>query len=261
MSDLVKEYASTMRVATYEVGAQCILRLSVLLRMCQDVSERNMALLGLGYEKLRADGIVFLLITNQVKIHRMPVHGETITMKTHPRGISGAQFYRDFIVYSGEEKIIEVLQTSVIADGNTHKLLRPKKFLDYGIFSAEKVSEEGRITNLSVPDDLPLVGERPIRFSDLDYNTHLNNAVYADILTDYLPGGAAGRQFAEVQINYVTESRLGDTLQIYAAERDGRIWMKGVNERGCGFTASAVMKPFPKEEMKKARIGIEISNS
>lgn len=59
MADLVKEYVHTMRVASYEVGAQCILRLSVLLRMCQDVSEQNLALLGLGYEKMCADGIVF----------------------------------------------------------------------------------------------------------------------------------------------------------------------------------------------------------
>lgn len=257
MNDLVKEYQETLRVAAYEVGAQCILRLSVLLRMCQDVSERNLALLGVGYEKMRADGMVFLLITNRVKIGRMPLHGENITIKTHPRGVCGAQFYRDFIVYSGEEKMIEVMQTSIIADPETHKILRPRAFLDYDLFHPEKVPEEERIPKLNVPDGLPLVGERPVRFSDLDYNTHLNNSIYADILSDYLPCGAFGRQFSEAQINYVAESRLGDTLKIYAGEDGGRVLMQGVNERGCGFTASAVLKPLDKKTVDNARMHIE----
>ena len=247
-----------MRVASYEVGAQCILRLSVLLRMCQDVSEQNLALLGLGYEKMCADGIVFLLITNRVKIYRMPVHNETITIKTHPRGVSGAQFYRDFMIYSEKELISEVMQTSIIADANTHKILRPKQFLDYGVFSGEKVPDEDRIPKITVPDDLPFVGERPVRYSDLDYNMHLNNTVYGDIVTDFLPGGTIGRQYSQVQINYITESALGDTLKIYAGEQDGRILMQGVNTRGCGFTASARLAPMSKKAVENARTHIEI---
>lgn len=258
MSDLVKEYARTVRVASYEVGAQCILKLSVLLRMCQETSEQNLTLLGLSYEKMCADGIVFLLITNQAKIRRMPVHNETVTIKTHPRGVSGAQFYRDFKIYSGEEPIIDVMQTSIIADANTHKILRPKQFLNYGVFSGEKVPDEDKIGKIVVPEDLPFVGDRPVRYSDLDYNMHLNNTVYGDILTDFLPGGVIGRQFSQVQINYLTESALGDTLKIHAGERDGRVFMQGINARGCGFTASALMLPMSKKAVDNARTHIEI---
>ena len=257
MDDLTKEYVKPLRVATYEVGAQSILRLSVLLRMCQDVSEQNLALLGLGYEKMCADGLVFLLITNRAKIKRMPVHTEEIVMKTHPRGVAGAQFYRDFVIYSGEEPIISVMQTSVAANARTHKIMRPKEFLNYGVFSGDKVPEEDRIPKIIAPDDLTLVGERPIRFSDLDYNHHLNNTVYADIVTDFLPGGAMGRQYEEIQINYVTESALGDTLKIYAKEEAGHVLMKGVNERGCGFTAAAKLRPLTKKEADIAPMRIE----
>jgi medium-chain acyl-[acyl-carrier-protein] hydrolase len=256
MTDLAKEYADKRRVASYEVGAQCLLKLSVLMRMCQEISSRNMELLGLSYERMRADGIVFLLITNRIKIKRMPLHGEEIVIKTHPRGVLGAQFYRDFEFYLGPEKIIEVMQTSVIADSNTHRILRPKQFFEYGIFSDEKVAQEDRIPKLSITESLPFLGERPVRFSDLDYNCHLNNTVYGDIITDYLPGGARGRQYEEVQINYITESALGDVLKIYGEERDGQILMQGVNERGCGFTALAKLRPISEEEIELARTHI-----
>lgn len=257
MSDLVQEYARTVRVASYEVGTQCILKLSVLWRMCQETSEQNLDLLGLSYEKMCADGFVFLLITNRAKIKRMPVHNESVTIKTHPRGICGAQFYRDFKLYSGNELIIEVMQTSIIADANSHKILRPKQFLDYGVFSSDKIPDDEKIPKIVVQETLPLIGERPVRYSDLDYNCHLNNTVYGDIIADFLPGGAQGRQFSEVQINYVTESALGDVLKIYAEEQqDGQILMQGVNARGCGFTASAKLRPISEEEIELARTRI-----
>lgn len=240
---IINEYTREVRVASYEVGAQRLLKLSVLMRMCQETSEQHIDLVGLSYEKLYEDGIVFLLINNRAKIKRMPVHNEKITIKTHPRGVNGAQFYRDFILYSGDEKIIEVMQTSVIADPVTHKVMRPKKFLDYGIFSGEKVMPEDRMAKITVPDDLPLVGERPIYYSDLDYNRHLNNTIYGDILTDFLPDGAQGSQYAQVQINYVNESAQGDVLKIYAAKENGQVLMQGVHNRGCGFTASATLVP------------------
>lgn len=149
------------------------------------------------------------------------------------------------------------MQTSIIADVNTHKILRPKQFLDYGVFSGDKVPEEDRIPKITVPDSLAFLGERPIRFSDLDYNMHLNNTVYADIITDFLPGGALGRQFSEIQINYITESALGDTLKIYAKEQDGCVFMQGINERGCGFTAYARLRPLDKKDVEIARTHIQ----
>lgn len=106
MADLVKEYAETMRVANYEVGAQCILRLSVLLRKCQDVSETNLALLGLGYEKMCADGFIFLLITNRVKIKRMPLHNEQITITTHRAGSAARSFTATLLCTAARKKLL-----------------------------------------------------------------------------------------------------------------------------------------------------------
>lgn len=243
-TDLIGEFSREVRVASYEVGAQRLLKLSVLMRMCQETSEQHLDVVGLSYEKMYEDGLVFLLITNRMKIKRMPLHNEVVTIKTHPRGVCGAQFYRDFKIYSGGEEIVDVMQTSIAADPQTHKILRPKRFLDYGVFSGKKISAEERILKAEIPEDLPFVGERPIRYSDLDYNCHLNNTIYGDIVTDFLPDGAEGYRYGEVQVNYVNESALGDALKVYAAKEGDRMRMKGVNSRGCGFTATATLLPM-----------------
>ena len=46
----VEEYSRTVQVASYEVGANEKIKLSVLLRMAQETSEQHLGELGIGYE-------------------------------------------------------------------------------------------------------------------------------------------------------------------------------------------------------------------
>lgn len=135
----VEEFSRTVQVASYEVGANEKIKLSVLLRMAQETSEQHLGELGIGYERLKADGIVFLMTNYRLLIKRLPVHNDVLTIKTHPRGTVGVQFYRDFVVYANGEEIARIMQTSVSANPDTHKILRPKVFLAYNIFQDAKV--------------------------------------------------------------------------------------------------------------------------
>lgn len=236
-----QEYSRTCQIASYEVGLGNTLRLSVLLRMAQETSELHLAELGLGFEKLWEDGLVFLITTNLVKIKRMPRHREKVTIQTHPRGTAGAQFYRDFLFYVEGEQVAAIMQASISADPHTHKLLRPKVFLSNGVFRDEPVDPSNRLEKLRFPDQMNPVGERVIRYSDLDQNGHLNNAIYADILCDFLPNGLYGKSFREVQINYVNECTLGETLKLSVHEQNDAIMMRGEHERGLSFSAKAVL--------------------
>ena len=55
----VEEYSRTVQVASYEVGANEKIKLSVLLRMAQETSEQHLGELGIGYERLRRMGSSF----------------------------------------------------------------------------------------------------------------------------------------------------------------------------------------------------------
>ena len=91
---MVEEYERKLQVATYEVGADSRLKLSVLLRICQETSEQHLEQVNLGYERLKNEGLVFLIISNAASIRRLPRLGESITVKTHPRGTLGVHFYK-----------------------------------------------------------------------------------------------------------------------------------------------------------------------
>ena len=68
------------------------------------------------------------------------------------------------------------------------------------------------------------VGQRRVVYSDCDYNGHINNTHYPDLLCDFLPDGET-RPVADVVINFLGEAPFGDTLTVYRApdpEREGR---------------------------------------
>ena len=225
-----------VRVESYQIGAAGHVRLSALLRMEQETGDEHMDALGLSYERLYQEGLAILLTANRVQIHRFPARNEELTVTTTPHGTAGVQMYRNFSFESGGETLATIRQVTVCADPKTHKPLRPDALYRYGAFEPMTTPREDRVPRLRPPEDLPFLGERPIRYSDLDMNQHLTNTIYGDIVEDFLPESFRAYRFAE--IHYLSESFLGETLQIHGKVLDGeRFLLTGQNQRGTGFSA------------------------
>ncbi len=242
-----EEYRETHVVDIFDAGPAGEVKLSVLFRICQNVCFNHLEKLGLGYMRLREDGMVFLIISNRAEISRMPRYGEKLEILTYPRGSAGVTFYRGFEVFSGGERLVKMMQSSALVNPEDHKLLRPKDFYAYGIFKETKTPKEDKISRISPEKGetvlpMPLLGERAIRYSDLDCNRHMNNTIYADVLEDFLPGGHEGRSYACVQVDYVSEALLGETIALRGEEKDGVCILQGFHERGLSFSARAEMK-------------------
>lgn len=232
----IREYSLPMRVKTYDVGPDSKLKLSALLRVCQEISERHLESVDMGYTVMKEKGLVFLIISNAAHIYRLPMLGEELVIRTHPRGTMGVQFYRDYEFWAGEELLIRVMQTSVSVDPAEHKILRPKVFLSHGVFHDEKIPREEKVDKIA-PQELPQLGTREIRYSDVDYNHHLNNTIYGDITMDFLPETLREHSFSYEQIDYVSEALLGETLRICGGEFEGGYLVQGYHERGLSFSA------------------------
>ncbi len=234
----IAEYGRTLSVPVYDVGPDDKLKLGSVLRLSQETSEQHIHRMGAGYEEMRRKtGMVFFIISTRIRIRRLPVHAETITIRTHPRGRGGAQFYRDFLFYDkNENMIISVLQTTVVADSATHKVLRPQTIRQFGIYPEEIVPPEKRMGRLEIPRELLFRGERKVFYSDLDANGHMNNSVYGDVISDFLPQKII-EGMKEVQIHYIAEAEKGDIVKIFGGETGACYFLRGDTPRGISFTA------------------------
>lgn len=237
---VVREYVRSLSVPVYDVGPGDTLKFGSALRLVQETSEQHLGVMNAGYETMRnAAGLVFFIISTRAKIIRLPEHGERITIKTHPRGRGGAQFYRDFLFCAEDGSLLlDVMQTTVLADAKTHKVQRPQALKPFGFYPETIIKPEDRMERFSVPDGMEKRGERRVFHSDLDANGHMNNTVYGDIVWDFLPPDvrAASRI---IQINYLSETEEGDTLKLSGDKCGGKFLLRGENGNGVSFTASA----------------------
>ncbi len=164
------------------------LRLSGLMRHVQQIGGAHLDHLGLSYHRMAADGFVLLLAKEGLAIRRMPKGGERVTLRTAPRRPKGAVLLRDctFLGEDGEE-LVFAETTWVAADTKCHRILRPKDIPYDFLESLEEREYTVTAKRVKEPKNIRTIGTRVVRYSDLDCNHHLTNAVYADIVCDFLP--------------------------------------------------------------------------
>ena len=81
------------------------------------------------------------------------------------------------------------------------------------------------------------VGRRKIVYSDIDYNMHMNNTHYPDMICDFLEEMTSENEsyrVAAMSLSYVKESHLGSTLTVMRSKmsEDGTVMVRTVNEAG-----------------------------
>lgn len=234
---LSEEYTYTwpLTVPTYDTAANGLLRLSALLRWQQEVGERQTKLYGLDWDALAAQGYAFVLARGCGEVYRLPRHGEQVTVQTWSDHIQGVQFFRGYrLVSETGETLTESMASFALVDIRTHRLCRPSAVDMSALPTA--VQETGCPLPPSIKELPPMeaVGEWTVRHSSVDFNRHLNNTVYADLLWDFLPPSVQEKTPRRYALQYVTEAREGDTLTLYyGAEGDAHYVEARVGDTRC----------------------------
>ena len=242
---MLGKFRMETQVATYDTGATLRLKYSVILRLLQEAATRQLFQEGLGYEEMRDKGIVFLLTRVNANIYNLPGSGEHITMETWFCGFRGAQFIRDMRMIGENGGVCaEAESLWITADPKAHRILRPSAFPyqeKLNPYEGDRVEvAEQKMKTGALADATESL--RQVRFSDIDCNAHVNNAVYADLVCDYFPGGLTGKELEYLQISFLNEAVLGDEIAIKAgfispktAAFEGRVGEKRCFEAVAGI--------------------------
>ena len=198
--------------------------------------------LGFPREMLIEKGFVFLLSRTAVKFHRLPLSGEVLTVNTWENGAKGAQVQRVFEMLDETGKLcISAKSDWILADPNTHKMLRPSAFTLRELGTCPKAIDCPEPKKIVLPKEgLEDLGERKVVWSDLDGNGHLFSGNYGDIVWDYLPADLQILPCAEFAINYSREAKFADVLTIRGIRTEEGYLMEGLGTEGVCFTAKCV---------------------
>ncbi|MBR2889071.1 MAG: hypothetical protein IKC09_02195 [Oscillospiraceae bacterium] len=194
------------------------LKPSMVLFYAQDAATSHCAELGLDWDSMAAKGMFWAVTRTRVEIHRLPRHGEEITVETWPMKTTRVAFPRAMAMYDREGNLLlRTVSLWVLMDMEKRTMILPGK-------SGVDVDGRDLGTELKPPAGIPpREGDcrtcRAVAYTDLDVNGHLNNARYLDWVEDLSDSGFHGaRRLREMTVVYLSEAREGQVLEL------DRIW-------------------------------------
>lgn len=226
------KYSIPYETRWHDTDAARQIRPSQILVYMQETSNHHVSSVGMPLDDLRDQKhLAFILSKIRLAIHRRPSAFEKITVETWTTPARGFSSGRCFRILCGEEVVAEADSTWALLGTEDGKLHRMEE-TGYD-FDNEPPLELSVPNRIRFPADLALrvLGERRIVYSDLDYNMHMNNTHYPDMLCDYMPIEDVAKITGFV-LSYLHEAAFGNLITVMGAKQDHSYYFRTLNEDG-----------------------------
>ena len=161
------------------------LKPSAMLLYIQQIAGEHSDSFSLTYDALAQRGIFWAVIRHKIEITRLPVENETITLETWPMPTTRVAYPRSTVAYDAQGNVLfRSICLWILMDLKERSMLVPKKSgveVD-GFLRGDELPTPKSL----LPHDLRHSIGRPVVYSDLDRNGHMNNARYLDWVQDLL---------------------------------------------------------------------------
>ena len=211
-----------MQRKSYEVKfheTDCLNRLksSVLLNFMQDIAAENAEKMGFGYSKIKDKNIGWFLTKYHIKLFKPLINEGRLDIETESKGSLKITCIRDFDIFNVKnEKIGEATSSWVVADLATGGILPPSEVFDT-LPPADRHSLRSTFPKILQPEKSDFEEKITAKYSDLDLNRHVNNAIYISWAEDILPLEILNNSYiSEIEINYKKQVKLGDIVTVSA---------------------------------------------
>lgn len=223
-AELPRKYVRRQELTAADCNAQFELPLPALVQLLVEAATDHANRIGVGYDRLAADGHAWVLMRLTLEIERMPAVGEVFEIVTWVDSFTRRFSTRDF---------------ALSVDG--HRLVRARSV--WGVINSSDrtpASLEGlevleRLADPQPEGPAPCRRVRPADFaeptatapyrvvvSDIDTNRHLTSARYISLLLDmWTLDDFDRRRITQFEVSFGREARYGDELVVERRDFDG----------------------------------------
>lgn len=208
------------------------LGLAGLAAVMQEAAWRSARSLGFDFAA-NTSPVYWVLHRLAIRARRLPSWSETMRVTTWPNRIERLYARREFVLEIDGEEVVAGSSAWLILDAATGRPVRPETRLarPWPAVDGPISVPLGRLGKIDSPILPPLPAALPVRASDMDRNRHVNNARYAQWITDgvpevhesWLPGGET------LALTFSAEMRVGDRYTVVSdgARRLAEVWLVG----------------------------------
>jgi len=220
-------HQETFTARWHDTDALRRVRPGAMLAMMQETSNLQFLRAGRSLEQIRDEqGVGFVLGRIAVDLLRPVSAYEQLLVETFTCPGHALTFPRGFRVFCGEECVARCHSTWALMRVADRTLVRTEAFPL--CFGDEPLQDTAMPLRFAIPRgaELQTVGERRIVYTDLDYNLHMNNTKYPDMVCDFLPDPLAVR-VTGISLAYYREAAFGDTVTVSRAQsEDGTFYFR-----------------------------------
>jgi acyl-ACP thioesterase len=157
-------------------------------------------------------------------MNRYPAWGELVHVRTWPVRLERIFALRDYFVFGLNGELLGRADSAwLIISLDTRKPIRVASELDVNWGQPGRaIGEKAARLRIEVPGDpRNLFVVRP---SDTDINHHVNHVRYVEWLLEGVPGGIATTHWLEeLDVEFLGESQVGDTVAVSTAQSDCQV--------------------------------------
>ena len=209
-------YQKSFIISNNDVDNKFELKVPAIFRYFQDIALLATEEVGVDSISLSKKNIDWVITRMAVEIKRLPKCDEEIIVHTYP-GKDMAMLYPRFFYITDKENNVIIRASSIWAliDNNTRKVIVDRDVI--AKLPMEKMEDELPLPEkIAFPSNSRFIEKRTIHYSDLDFNSHMNNVRYVELLMDTHDSNFYKDHRASfINLNYMKEIKEKETVDVY----------------------------------------------
>lgn len=187
---------------------------------------------GFGVDVLQGQSFTWVLSRLAVEIKSQPRQYDDVVVDTWVNEFNRLSSTRNFKMRKGDEVVAFGVSQWCMINMETRQAVDMSTLKD--VYERAMVAEPSPI---AVPARLRAIEpststSRPVVYSDIDFNRHVNTLRYIDLVFDALPIELIEKNDGmRIDLNFIAEARYGETLTI-GAVNEGNIWQFEISSDG-----------------------------
>lgn len=219
----VARHTESFPIRAFECDPHGRLLPRTLCLLLQETAAAHASELGVAVETLLDRGVAWVLSQLRIAVERWPMAGETLLIETWPDAASGTRIERRFRLIDGDGELRgEAITLWLVMDLERRRPVRLPEYVTATFGTLVGPHRPTRLDPIPPLETTELEQTLTVAYGDLDMVYHANNAAFVEWMVSCVAGSLWNTHDpAAIEVNYLAECRLGDTIVSRCGPADG----------------------------------------